>query len=133
MKTNYENSIFYTIHSCSKYFDKMFEHFFAQLNIPLSPTELLALRIISEKEDCSQRDLARTILKDRANTGKIAKNLEEKGMITITLKMKNNRPSKILEITQKGKEINDITTKQAQPLLDKITKEISKEALDSAV
>ena len=83
MKTTYEDSLFYIINSCSKYFNMLFEQFFKKLNMGISATEHLALMVISDNKDCSQRDLARIILKDRANTGKLALSLEKKGLIKI--------------------------------------------------
>ena len=60
-----------------------------------------------------QRDLAKIILKDRANTGKLLDGLEKQGYITRTLSIKNNRPVKIVEITDEGR-------KKAEFVLDKI-------------
>ena len=79
MKTKYENSIIYQINSSAKHFDKLFEQFFKEINIGVTAAEHLALMIVHDTKDCCQRDLARVLLKDRANTGKLAKSLEEKG------------------------------------------------------
>ena len=57
--------------------------------------------LLAHKELC-QRDLAKLILKDRANTGKLLDGLEKKGLITRKLSMKNNRPVKLIEITTAG-------------------------------
>ena len=59
--------------------------------------------ILCNPEIC-QRDLAKLILKDRANTGKILDNLENLGLIERELSVKNNRPVKISRLTPKGKE-----------------------------
>ena len=60
-----------------------------------------------------QRDLAKLILKDRANTGKLLDSLEKRGYVSRMLSIKNNRPVKIVEITEEGRE-------KAENVLDKI-------------
>ena len=52
----------------------------------------------------SQRDLAKLILTDRANTGRILDSLEEKGLITRFVDLKNNRLVKKMGVTEKGHE-----------------------------
>lgn len=59
--------------------------------------------LLSNPELC-QRDLAKLILKDRANTGKLLDELEKKGFVKRKLSVKNNRPVKIVEITEDGKQ-----------------------------
>ncbi len=59
-----------------------------------------------------QRDLAKLILKDRANTGKLLDSLEKKGFVSRHLSIKNNRPVKIVELTEEGAEkLKDINEK----------------------
>ena len=88
MKTKYEDSIIYQINSSAKHFDKLFEQFFKEIDIGVSAAEHLALMVVHDTKDCCQRDLARILLKDRANTGKLAKSLEEKGLIKISATIK---------------------------------------------
>jgi len=111
----------------------LFEQFFKELNLGLSSTEHLALKVISETKDCSQRDLAKIILKDRANTGKLANNLENKGLIKIELKTKNNRPVKIMTITKKGQKLCNKVMDLIEPIVQKIHNEISDEVLKETI
>ena len=129
MKTTYEDSLFYIINSCSKYFNILFEQFFKKLNMGISATEHLALMVISDNKDCSQRDLARIILKDRANTGKLALSLEKKGLVKIEPKIKNNRQVKVLSVTKKGAELCNKVMDTVKPVVDKIYQEISDEVI----
>ncbi len=131
MKTRYENTLFYQINSTAKYFDKLFEQIFKSANFGVSATEHLALSVICETKDCCQRDLARIILKDRANTGKLAKNLQDKGLIIITLRTKNNRPVKILSATEKGQKLIEETLVIFKPVIEKIEQEFSKDGLNN--
>lgn len=66
--------------------------------------EYSALDVLVCNPKICQRDLARLILKDRANTGKLLDSPEKKGFVTRHLSIKNNRPVKIVELTQKGAE-----------------------------
>lgn len=126
----YEDSLFYLINSCSKYFTMLFEQYFKSLNMGITATEHLALMVIMDNKECSQRDLARIILKDRANTGKLANTLAEKGLIKINLKTKNNRPVKILSVTKKGLELCGKIMKTIEPVIDKLHKEISDKVIE---
>lgn len=130
MKTNYEDSLVYQINATAKYFDKIFEQFFKELNIGVSATEHLALALIDDLKDCCQRDLARIILKDRANTGKLARSLKEKGLIDIKLSTKNNRPVKILTTTKKGKDLLKNSASLFEPLKEKFEQQFSNEKLE---
>ena len=126
----YEDSLFYLINSCSKYFNMLFEQYFKNLNMGISATEHLALMVIIDNKECSQRDLAKIILKDRANTGKLANNLEQKGLIKINLKTKNNRPVKILTITAKGLNLCKKIMQTIEPVVDKLHQEISDKIIE---
>ena len=130
MKTKYEDSIFYQINSCARYFHVVFEQFFKELNVGINAMEHLALAVIIETENCCQRDLARIILKDRAGTGKLVAILENKGLIEIKLTTKNNRPAKILKPTKKGIELNETIRTIILPLLSEIRKELDEKTLE---
>ncbi len=130
MKTRYEDSIIYQINSSAKHFDKLFEQFFKEINIGVTAAEHLALMVVCDTKDCCQRDLARVLLKDRANTGKLAKSLEEKGLVKIDATIKNNRAVKILTITEKGKKLAKNSMDLFEPLKRQIEAEFSKEKLD---
>lgn len=133
MKTKYEDTLFYQINSCAKCFNMLFDQYFNKLNLGLSAVEHLALGIIIDINDCCQRDLARTILKDRANTGKLVANLEKKGLIKVNLKTKNNRPAKILTATKKGIELWTKAYNMVLPTIEKIKKEISQDEIKNTI
>ena len=71
----------------------------------LTIEEFAALDTISANEELCQRDLAKMILKDRANTGKLLDSLESKGLIKRELAIKNNRPVKFVSITEQGEKV----------------------------
>ena len=102
MREHFRDTIFYQIELTAKYCKKLGAQVFEQYNVGVSVEEYAILdTLLCEKELC-QRDLAKLILKDRANTGKLLDGLEQKGLITRRLSMKNNRPVKLIEITEKG-------------------------------
>jgi len=133
MGIKYENSLFFQINSTSRCLHLAFEQLIKELKLGISPLEYLALTIITDTKDCCQRDLARLILKDRANTGKLANSLFKKGLINIELKTKNNRPVKILTPLAKGLKINEKVRKITDPLYKKIEVEMSNELMENMI
>ena len=102
MKEHFRNTIFYQIELTARYCKLLGAQAFEQFNTSISVEEYTILdTLLTEKELC-QRDLAKLILKDRANTGKLLDGLEKKGFIMRKLSVKNNRPVKLIEITELG-------------------------------
>ena len=130
MKLDFEESLFYQIHASEKFFHMLFDQFFKELNLGVNAKEHLALIIIKDTTNCCQRDLARIIFQDRANSGKLALSLQKKGLIEIELKTKNNRPVRILSITNKGLEVLKKTKEACEPIHRKIIDTISYEVLE---
>lgn len=127
----YQDGLFYQIRSCAKYFDLLFENMFKELNFGISALEHLALSVIFETKDCCQRDLAKIILKDRSNTGKLVNKLANKGLIKIEIKTKNNKPVKILTLTDKGKKLQTEIIEKVLPFVEKIKSQITQEAINN--
>lgn len=130
MKTKYTDSLFYQLNSNTRYFNLLFENFFKELNIGISAIEHLSLSIIIDTPNCCQRDLAKILIKDRANAGKIANSLQEKGLIVIELKEKKKRPVKILSVTAQGKELYEKVLEIVEPTIEKIYLEIDKDTIE---
>ena len=74
--------------------------------------------------------LAKILIKDRSNTGKLASVLEKKGFVKTDLKTKNNRPVKILKATKKGIEIHNKIRKIINPVAEEIHSKISSKLLE---
>lgn len=132
MEEKYVDSLFYQLNSNARYFNLLFEQYFKELNIGISAIEHLALSIINDTKDCCQRDLAKVLVKDRANAGKIANSLEKKGLIKIELKIKNNRPVKILTITRKGQKLSGEVLDILEPTVNKVYEHIDREKIEQA-
>ena len=112
---HFTDTIFYQIELTARYSKMLGTQLFGKLGIGLTPEEFSALDSIIANCELCQRDLAKLILKDRANTGKLLDSLESKGLITRELAVKNNRPVKIVKITEQGKEVYKETYNKLSP------------------
>ena len=103
MVEGFVNSLYYQIMLTEKYakvFSKQLEE---KYNLPITLEELTALSIVSQHNgEIHQRKLAQIILKDRANTGRMLKHLEQQELISREEQTKNKRQVFVLTITDKG-------------------------------
>ena len=101
-KLHYTDSIHYELEQTSRLMKKLTNQLFEKLGIDLTIDEYSALDTVSVNAGICQRDLAKLILKDRANTGRILNTLEQKGFITRFIDTKNNRLVKNMVISAEG-------------------------------
>ena len=104
MQNHFTETIFYQIELTAKYCKLLGSQVFEKFNAGITCEEYSVLDVLLSSPELCQRDLAKLILKDRANTGKLLDTLEKKGFVKRKLSIKNNRPVKIVEITEAGKE-----------------------------
>ena len=127
MQVSYSKSIYYNVRLTSRYLKAFIAQILSKLNTGISADEVFTLDILKCDGSMCQRDLAKLLFKDRANTGKIAQSLEEKGLIQINSEQKNNRFVKNLSLTEKGiKFLNELNEK-SMPILNKISEKFSEE------
>ena len=112
---HFTDTIFYQIELTARYTKMLGTQLFGKLGVGLTIDEFSALDTISANKELCQRDLAKLILKDRANTGKLLDSLEQKGLINRELSIKNNRPVKILKITEEGQKVYTETYSKLSP------------------
>ena len=74
---HFTDTIFYQIELTARYTKMLGMQLFGKLGVGLTIEEFSALDTISANKELCQRDLAKLILKDRANTGKLLDSLEE--------------------------------------------------------
>ena len=129
-KLHYTDSIHYELEQTSRLMKKVTTQLFEKLEIDLSLDEYAALDTVSVNAGICQRDLARLILKDRANTGRILDSLEQKGFITRFIDTKNNRLVKKMGITERGLKELDTINKKVKQYLESVTKTISDEDIE---
>ena len=100
MKEHFTDTIFYQIELTAKYCKLLGTQVFEKYNTGVTVEEYAVLDTLLVHHELCQRDLAKLILKDRANTGKLLDSLEKRGFLTRKLSIRNNRPVKIIEITE---------------------------------
>ena len=128
---HFTDSIYYDLEQTARLMKKSANQLFEKIDMGLNFDEYTVLDTISCNAGICQRDLAKLILKDRANTGRILDTLEEMGLITRFIDTKNNRLVKKMGITEKGlkklKEISD----RIESHFTNTTKSFSEEELDA--
>lgn len=127
---HYTDSIHYELEQTSRLMNMLTNQLFKKLELSITFDEYIALDTVSINAGICQRDLAKLILKDRANTGRILNELEQKGFITRFIDTKNNRLVKKMGITETGlQELNSINNK-IKTYLSGVTKRIPPEDAD---
>ena len=126
MHEHFTDTIFYQIELTARYCKLLGSQVFEQFKIPFSVEEYSILDTLLVHKELCQRDLAKLILKDRANTGKLLDGLEKKGLITRKLTMKNNRPVKIIEISPEGEVQIELASQKISPHYYAIKEQIAK-------
>lgn len=115
------NSLYYQIkltEKCSKILAKQLEE---KLNLEITLDELTVLSTIKlHNGNIHQRDLAKILLKDRPNTGRMLNNLENNDYIKRYEKTKNKRQANIIMLTDKGEETLERLTTIIKPMFDNV-------------
>ena len=124
MQNHFTDTVFYQIELTAKYCKLLGQQIFEKYGAGITPEEFSTLDTLICNPNMCQRDLAKLILKDRANTGKILDNLEKKGYIKRKLSIKNNRPVKIAEITEAGVKKAEEVTEKIRPHLTLVREKI---------
>lgn len=139
---HYTDTIHYELEQTARLMRKLTQQLFEKLNVEITPDEYAVLDTVSINAGICQRDLAKLILKDRANTGRLLDSLEQKGFITRFVDTKNNRLVKKMGITETGLEylkniterindyINGVTTKVSPKEIDKVQDALKNLRLD---
>lgn len=115
MQEHFTDTIFYQIELTAKYCKLLGTQVFEKFETGLTIEEYSTLDTLISHENLCQRDLAKLILKDRANTGKLLDALEKKGFIKRKLAIKNNRPVKLIELTSAGVKKTEETYEKIKP------------------
>lgn len=125
MQEHYTDTIFYQIELTAKYCKLLGQQAFEQFGAGMSVEDYYVLDTLTINKNMCQRDLAKLILKDRANTGKLLDSLENRGLITRKLSIKNNRPVKIIEITLEGEHKVEFAASKLRPHYKKVMETIN--------
>lgn len=133
MRENFTESMFYQIRLTAKYLKLLGVQLFEGLGIEVPFDEFIALDVINTNQNLCQRDLAKLILKDRANTGRIVTSLEKKGFVTVTVDKKQNRLVKLLSLTKKGEKFVKSSMDRIKPYIDHVSKSFNNEYEDKII
>lgn len=129
IKEHFTDTIFYQIELTAKYCKLLGQQVFEKLDLGVSLEEYSVLDVLCVNDSLCQRDIAKLILKDRANTGKLLDTLAAKNLITRELTIKNNRPVKLVKLTKDGlKKMEEIAVK-ARPNYNLVKERINKRNL----
>ena len=130
-KISYVDSLLYQMRLTARYMKILGEQIFSKMNINISFDEFISIAVISEYGSMCQRDLAKLILKDRANVGRIAKNLENIGLIEIINSTKNNRLVKNITLTAKGHSFLKDAFEKITPYVAKVQSNFSDNEIEA--
>lgn len=120
----YTNSLYYHLRITAKYMKVFGSQLFKKLDIFLDFDEFVVLDLISKNKGICLRDLAKLILKDRANTGRLANSLEEKGLLCINITKRSNRIIKMLSLTDLGKKVFEESINKIEPKINELCDKI---------
>lgn len=128
MKHKYTDSLYYHVKLTEKLLKILCKQIEDDYDLPLTIDECIVLDIIDENNGkIHQRDLAKLLFKDRANTGKLLNNLEAKNYIERKEVTKNKRLVKIMNLTQKGHDLIKKFHSEIFPIFAKIENRLSSE------
>ena len=128
---HYTESIFYELKQTARMMKFHAIQLFSLLEIDLTPEEYTTLDTIMCNPELCQRDLAKLLLLDRANTGRVLNKLEKMKYITRTIDTRNNRLVKKVVITEKGIQELDIINNKIMDKYLAIASKIPQEEFDS--
>lgn len=104
-----------------------------KLNIGITGEQFVVLDTISylEHEDIYQQKLSEIIMKDKSNTNRILKVLEQKGLIKKEMGNVNNRLVYFIRLTDSGKEIIDNNVPRMKQFITDIFENITDEEVEN--
>lgn len=126
------DSLYYQVKLTEKYCKILAKQLEEKLELEITLDELTALSIIHlHNGDINQRDLAKIIIKDRANTGRMLEALEERGYIKRFEKTKNKRPSNIITLTEAGSRTLEKLANIIKPMFDEVHERMQESTLNN--
>ena len=104
-KEHYADTIIYSIDKILRGLKAELKQKFDTLNLGITSEQFVVLDTISCFKDIYQQRLSEIIMKDKSNTNRILKVLEQKKLITKEYGNVNNRLVYFLKVTDEGKKI----------------------------
>ena len=130
IKSNhYIDSVAYSVDMIIKNLKSEFKQKIDKSNIGITSEQFIVLDTISCYKDMYQQKLSDILMKDKSNTTRILKVLEEKKLITRDADKINNRLVYVLNITEEGKKL----LKENVPKLKKFITDIFQNITDEEI
>ena len=126
----YTDSLVYAVKLTDKYTKMLGLQLFANLGLEISPEELIILDIVNDNPNICQRELAKLLVKDRANTGRLLESLEKKNLMERVVDVKNNRLIKRIALTSLGKETYESVMSKVIPVFNRVYDDFTEEEVE---
>ena len=129
-KEHYIDTIIYSIDKIIKGLKIELKNKLETLNIGITGEQFIVLDTICGKENIYQQQLSEIIMKDKSNTNRILKILEQKGLITKEYGNVKNRLVYFLKPTDEGKKIVEDNMPKIKQFITEIFKNIDNSEID---
>ena len=129
-KEHYVDTIIYSIDRIIKGLKQELKTKLETLNIGITGEQFIVLDTICGKENIYQQQLSEIIMKDKSNTNRILKILEQKELIKKEYGNVNNRLVYFLEPTEKGKKIVEDNMPKIKQFITDIFKNIDNSEIE---
>lgn len=129
-KEHYIDTIIYSIDKIIKGLKIELKNKLETLNIGITGEQFIVLDTICGKENIYQQQLSEIIMKDKSNTNRILKILEQKGLITKEYGNVKNRLVYFLKPTEAGKKIVEDNMPKIKQFITEIFKNIDNSEID---
>lgn len=129
-KEHYVDTIIYSIDKIIKGLKNELKNKLETLDIGITGEQFIVLDTICGTPNIYQQQLAEIIMKDKSNTNRILKILEQKGLITKKYGNVNNRLVYFLQVTKEGKKIVDSNMPKIKQFITEIFKNIDNSEIE---
>ena len=129
-KEHYVDTIIYSVDRIIKGLKIELKNKLETLNIGITGEQFIVLDTICGTENIYQQQLSEIIMKDKSNTNRILKILEQKGLITKEYGNVKNRLVYFLKVTDEGKKIVEENMPQIKQFITEIFKNIDNSEIE---
>ena len=129
-KEHYVDTVIYSIDKIIKGLKIELKNKLETLNIGITGEQFIVLDTICGTENIYQQQLSEIIMKDKSNTNRILKILEQKGLIKKEYGNVNNRLVYFLKVTNEGRKIVEDNMPKIKQFITEIFKNIDNSEIE---
>lgn len=129
-KEHYVDTVIYSIDKIIKGLKIELKNKLETLNIGITGEQFIVLDTICGTENIYQQQLSEIIMKDKSNTNRILKILEQKGLIKKEYGNVNNRLVYFLKVTNEGRKIVEENMPKIKQFITEIFKNINNSEIE---